>query len=144
MKRLITAVALSLLTTTAIAEELPSWLCLTEKSTGFKLEDGSWHYTKFNAEARRYLIRPAKESEKNLPGVMKNATHAVFIFGKADPRQLCRYAKGAPLLCDQFHGEFKFNADTLRFMTTHTAGWVDGDDADRHTPIIEIGRCSEI
>lgn len=124
-----------------------NWLCIVDKSTGFKLENGTWEIGNFNPD--KYLIKPADKVSSSA-----GALYQVNSFGSELPEYICPTGfedgeyKGI-LDCRGFaiRGDtFKFNLTTGHFLSTYTSGYVHtskGKIVDDN-PAIQIGKCSKL
>ena len=139
-----------LIMTFSMQSAADNWLCITDKSTGFVLENGSWDYGKF-APGDKYMIKEADDLEK-----ADDVMYQVNRFGRDTPSWLCGdfisvgYDAGM-MICDGYGtpgNTFKYNPRTGHFLATYTGGYVhdkmSGDAVSTDTPIIEIGKCSKL
>ena len=127
-----------------------NWLCITDKATGFALENGSWESVNFQP-GDKYMIKDASQTNKSIYGSVYQVNH----FGDDGPNWLCgdfgsnEDAKEL-LVCEGFAiagDTFKYNPSTGHFLATHTAGYVHTFDDGRvfgDTPHIQIGKCSKL
>jgi hypothetical protein len=127
-----------------------NWLCITDKATGFALENGSWESANFQP-GDKYMIKDASQTNKSIYG----SVYQVHAFGRDTPYWICgdfgsnEDAKEL-LVCEGFAiagDTFKYNPSTGHFLATHTAGYVHTFDDGRvfgDTPHIQIGKCSKL
>ena len=152
----------TLVASTAIAED-KSYICVPDKSTGFKFNKPSkeWETTTFNVDDDKYLVRPTKDGD--LGFLIKGTKYGVWVIGEDYAKAGCDegFSDYLWLNCDLLGGEFTMNAKTKRFMFVFKGGYMGatldtksvGDDEwelvskpdnGGDTPYIEIGKCSEI
>lgn len=148
------------------------WICVAEKSTGFKLqENGEWEPVNFDAEDK-YVIskldevtdhsRKLEEQRFGGPAIEDKwfLTQTDFVLteiGESFPTMRCRITKQkeppTPLYvhCRGLYLELWSHLDGGRYVLSHTGGyWISGPDADNawdknlyeSTPYVEIGKCS--
>ena len=127
-----------------------NWLCITDKATGFALENGSWESANFQP-GDKYMIKEASQSSKDIYG----SVYQVHEFGDDLPNWVCgdfgsnEDAKGL-LACDGYAiagSTFKYNPRTGHFLATMTNGYVQANvngGVSTDTPTIEIGKCSKL
>lgn len=154
-KGLVAAVLVWVSPSISYSEDLDSYLCKVEMSTGFKLVAGTskWQSTNFIPDGT-YLLRPT-DTEVLLSDGTKTAAYEVVAMGAKYPEFTCATgfsywyeSEGTPsdwLFCSGA-GEFKFNRMTLRFVSTYTVGWTDSsmyeEQKDGNTPSISLGSCA--
>jgi len=139
------ALSLSLMASPASAE---TWLCLTEKSTGFGYDAATknWRSVDFGTTRDRYIVAPSTK---------KDWVYEVRRFGTEKgvlPDAWCKadFAAGTFLHCTGVLAEFKFNRKTGRFLKSYLAGYwtyapgVNETQEGGDTPSIEIGTCSAV
>ena len=141
----ITTTLLILLSPVSHAED--SYLCVTEKVTGFVYDKsaGDWSITDFNAH-RRYIV-----SRSRAEGVAWQVAQV----GEVIPSTLCRhdFSSAGNLSCEGAH-QFKMNRTNRRFLHAYLMGyWSDHNSETRtadnpflfkegeNTPFVEIGTC---
>ena len=114
------------------ADDSPKWICLTERATGFAWNGQRWDQTSFDTSKMRYVISrdPAEDNAYTVKTVSRN-------YGTR-----CDGPTEYGFISCPFFGEFKFNTKTLRFLSTYTAGYLDGKENNDNTPAIEIGTCT--
>ncbi len=138
-------IAIAAVPTPAFAE---SWLCLTDKSTGFRYNAATkqWQSIDFRTGDDRYIIKPGT-SKANVYEVRKFGDDTSIL-----PEAWCNqdFQAGTFLHCKGVFGEFKFNRKTGRFLKSYLAGYwtyapgVNKTDEGGDTPSIDIGICSAI
>ncbi|WP_139044814.1 hypothetical protein [Phaeobacter sp. S60] len=157
MKRLLVPLIISASPTAAFSEGA-SYICLTELSTGFKIDASGkrWESVNFHASSR-FLVRPLRLDEYGYNSTSGVEAYGVFEFGTKYAAAQCRqgfsyYLDGKLqtsnwLYCDGFNS-FKLNSDTLRFIATYTVGFTNShpgsEQKDGDTPSISIGSCSKM
>lgn len=119
---------LAFVVSTAAAAAEPSWLCVTDKATGFSFKNDQWVITSFRANAK-YIIAMELGSFR--------AKELGTRFGAS-----CR-ENGLWIECS-FPTQLTFNKQTLRFLYIYPVGFVGGQDNNDDTPAMAIGRCSPI
>ena len=142
---LITTILLILISPVTHAED--SYLCLTEKVTGFVYDkaSGDWVSTEFNTE-RQYIVSRSQA---------EGAAWQVTQVGEVIPSSLCRsdFTRAGNLSCEGTH-KFKMNKANRRFIHAYLMGyWSDHSGETRtadnpylfkegeNTPFVEIGTC---
>lgn len=142
---LITTTLLILLSPVSHAED--SYLCVTEKVTGFVYDPsaGDWSPTDFNAD-RQYIV-----SRSRAEGVAWQVAQV----GEVIPSTLCRddFSRAGNLSCEGSH-QFKMNKANRRFLHAYLMGyWSEHSSETRstgdpylfkegeNTPFVEIGTC---
>jgi hypothetical protein len=148
MRILILCVLLVLASTVSAAE---SYLCVADKSTGFKYNKQTkrWDYSRFNVRERRWIIRaPNLDEIKQL-----NSAPAFVVIGLGEtfPESLCEkpFTDAGTLVCREIW-DFKFSKDRLRYVAVYPMGyWMDSSEGSgdlfvegKNDLAIEIGRCS--
>ena len=124
-------------------QEESRYLCLTEKSFGFRYQDGEWRHVSFKNQ--QYLIRPLRNGEYWWgEAIAETMTHGIVEIGQQKPDYFCKF-NGAILSCENSPGEFKFSRKTMRFLTTFTHGyWHEEEAGQEMTPSISRGSCTRI
>ncbi len=142
---LITTTLLIFLSPVTHAED--SYLCVTEKVTGFVYDKsaGDWSTTDFNA-GRRYIVSPSNA---------QGSTWQVAQVGEVLTTTLCTggFSATGNLSCDGAH-QFKMNRSNRRFLHAYLMRyWSDRNGQTRqtgdpflfkegeNTPFVEIGSC---
>ena len=146
--RLITLITTSLIILMSpVAHAEDSYLCVTEKVTGFVYDraSGNWSSTNFNDE-RQYIV-----SRSRAQGVAWQVAQV----GEVIPSTLCRsdFTHSGNLSCEGPH-QFKMNKANRRFLHAYLMGyWSDHSSETRamenpflfkegeNTPFVEIGTC---
>ncbi len=135
------AAVLILSVTSAAADEDAKYLCIGNKSTGFKYENGNWNSVDFKVD-KRYLVAVKKHWFKD------EVLYSITEFGKDRASFYCD--KEAPdkygyIICEEGLGSFRVNIRTLRYMDVYPVGYIDGKDNNAtDTPSIEIGTCTKL
>jgi hypothetical protein len=124
----------------AAADEQPTYLCIVDLATGFNFVSGNWKSVNFPPGAK-YIVRPARGDE------LKLSRWVVVAFGEERSMARCEEFNqyGWLVGCNGIQ-EFKFNKETLKFLTAYLIGYVrtePGKEND-NTPSIEMGKCSRI
>ena len=130
----------------AVAQSSRTWLCISDKSTGFSNETVSgWRSADFTA-GDRYIVKQGSQA---------SGAWVVQPFGEENPfaAMTCPndFTSDKILHCRGMLTEFKFNAGTGRFLRAYLGGYwtyVPGNPffgKDRgDTPQIEIGTCASL
>lgn len=130
------------LTFSVSAEDI-TYLCVSEESTGFYYEKGSWGRRYFNVSEDKYILRKIKEGEFGFKD--KENPYGVFELGGKHPTIRCFISEHSnDFICRVGFGQFFFSPESGRFIKTYTAGYWDGVDNNDNTPNITRGRCSKI
>lgn len=141
----------------AFAEVSVSYVCKVEMSTGFKIVPSTnrWESVNFIPDDT-YLVRPG-DTSLTLSDGSSASSYEVVALGSQYPEFTC--AAGFSFWYDNegtasnwLHcsgvGEFSFNRDTLRFISTYTAGWTDSKanepQKDGNTPNVSLGSCAQM
>ncbi len=123
------------------AEPGPTWLCIADKSTGFKFERGEWRIATFSTAQSKYILRqfPSSADPNKL-------IYDWVDFGeKRDFALLGCKDNDVSIICEPLGGDVRFNKKTLRFISYYFIGYIHADDSEASdTPLIEIGKCSPI
>lgn len=149
MRLITTMLALLLASSGAWAQEVSSYLCVTDMANGFKFDAGSktWQHARFTASSKYIVSRPKEKSSWSW--VLREV-------GSQDIRGFCKsdINEVGNLFCDTGGGQFKFSKGTLRFINSHAMGyWHDQNPLVENkyrskegadTPFIEIGKCSPL
>tara|TARA_Y100001934_G_C12152397_1_gene677947 strand:- start:256 stop:693 length:438 start_codon:yes stop_codon:yes gene_type:complete len=141
--KLMVAALFFYMATKVSATEDPTYLCVSEESTGFYYENKSWGRAHFNVSDEKYIIRKIKENEFGFEE--KETPYGVFTLGGQNPVYMCfidEYSND--FRCKVGVGEFYFSPESGRFIKTYTAGYWDGVNNNDNTPHIARGRCSKI
>lgn len=114
----------------AAADE--AYICMVDKSTGFKLSStGRWEEASFYPDESKYLLKK------------KGAGWEWSKFGDKFGMPCPAFNKHGLLNCDLLFGAVRVQRDTLRFIKTYTVGYIDGDQPG-NTPSIGIGKCTPL
>ena len=142
MKKIrVATLAALLVTTTALSAESGSYLCITDKATGFSFdkERKSWEEASFNIEPMRYILKPSPTKEH--PNGWEVAQ-----FGEDFPLASCPdgFNTAQVIRCENMV-LFIFDSQTGRFIYVYYIGYTrpfgkEGSD----TPTLAIGKCSKI
>jgi hypothetical protein len=132
----ITACFCVLLYSIVYAERPISYLCSTEMTTGFRLDEstGKWQVAKFKES--KYII-----SNSDASGWY------VRLLGSADAIARCQSMPEPSATTLRCSGSEEFWIDTkrLKFTAAHPHGYLEGQGVlpeGHSTPFISIGRCS--
>ncbi len=73
--------------------------------------------------------------------------YSITRFGEEFPDFYCE--KDAPnrsgyIHCEDGVGSFRINIKTMRYMKVYPIGYIDGEDNNTDTPMIEIGTCRKL
>ncbi len=111
------------------AEDLPTYLCIAEKMTGFAHGNNDWKHTRFNP-TEKFLIKGETQYD-------------VFPFGADEPTYFdCdTSAAGFTLRCSGWTGQFLLNLNNNRFVASNAWGYIYSDKADL---FLAIGKCSKL
>ena len=124
------------LTGAALAQQ---YLCVAEQAAGFSYdkEKKEWKTTTFGVRSK-YVVSKAE-----------GAKHAFEVteIGKTVPSFYCEsdFDRLGFLRCPNALGEFKFNKDNGRYLSSYLAGYYDmlsEEHEGSDTPYLEIGKCS--
>ena len=142
MKRLLNAFGATLLITFShIAYTQDAYVCITDKSSGFKFDTTTkkWDAATFRIDEEKFII---KREKNNLKYPWK-----VSPVGQPYPISTCEkdFTDAGYLFCTGFE-DFRFNKKNLRFMSAYLLGYIDGagQDEGKNTPAIKIGKCSPL
>ena len=141
-------IALALLTFATGAHSAEQYLCIADKGTGFKRDNGKWNSVVFGVADEKYILRPFKEGEKP-PWAKDTHTYGLFDFGahRSNFGDLCEPPNenyDRFFQCQGVGGEFKLDTTSGRFLTSTTIGfWLPENEPTDPIAII-IGRCSKI
>lgn len=126
------------------------WFCEANSAVGYiyGLAEGAteydWHYTPFSVD-HRYIISVEEDEEDvvNYPEVTR--------LGESEPVFECNIGVGETIICVRTLSNFTFNTDTMRYVMTYMAGFLDAQDVmiadgvltnNPNAPRIEIGECA--
>jgi hypothetical protein len=132
--------ALTMLTATAVAQP-DTFLCIADKSTGFKLQGKQWDIANFKIEDTRYLVKAVPERM----GLDGKVNYEITPFGEKYALHEC-YREGTveQIACGGLGIGFLMNFRTLRFQEMYGIGYVSGEDDGNNTPYMTIGKCSPL
>ena len=147
------------------AKEGQSFLCIPDKSVGFKFNDRTkeWDQADFRVGDDKYIVRPTTDEDASLFLFPVSKPYAVWILGEDYPDVFCNegISEFHWLKCGE-NPQFFLNTYTNRFMyiyhgsymaaTIESGGrdeegnltFVDREDTGGDTPIMEIGKCSKL
>ncbi|MBF0264022.1 MAG: hypothetical protein HQL46_02030 [Gammaproteobacteria bacterium] len=114
------------------------YMCTDENHVGHEYSEssGKWEVTQFNN--KRYIVSLYYEKYGSY-----SAT--VNFFRTKSPQYLCIYDRSKEtVICQNSHGEFKFNRNNLRFLQAYTQGYINDEQSMIGTPSISIGTCTEL
>ena len=106
------------------------FLCVADKSAGFKWDGSEWQNVRFHPDGKYVVVR-------------ENGKVVVTALGKATPEYVCE-STSLYVVCQNSSGRMTFNQATLRFAQYFTLGYTVGQDDDDLTPSITLGRCSRL
>lgn len=146
MKHLQIFVITLLLSSVVYSEELPSYLCIAEKATGFNNEDDKWEHSKYKPDGK-YVIRPYKAGEE-IMAYEKIIPEIVLTEFGAEPVYPCKFIwEGNGIMCDlSVGGELEVRLENNRYVR-HTAGGYLHPEIDLvkdFSAYIELGTCAKI
>ena len=121
-------------------KEQKTYLCITEVAggIGFNETKNSWTGRAFKG-GKKYLL---KINDKKFPFFVATVTR----FGSKTINFGCELddiSATAEQVCNSDVGQFNYNLNNLRFLTTYMVGYTDGDK-DTSTPYIAGGTCSPL
>jgi len=139
-----------------------SYLCVTEKVTGFKASE-NYEQVNFKADDK-YIFRSPVETDKMFYGMpitdITDIDDVKFVINKLGESHVLSYCeeevwhknkseKSSSLAdfydCSAGNPEFVFNTSTLRFLVFRAGGWTDEGEAHKTSNIyVGIGKCSKI
>ncbi|MEO8630794.1 MAG: hypothetical protein ABI612_22260 [Betaproteobacteria bacterium] len=129
----------------AAPEANESYVCLSEASTGFKLNEvtNSWEAVTFSTQQKYIVKRVAGSGAEELTD--RPATWHVMKVGFDLSVAQCRgdFSKAGVLSCRGLQ-DFRFSKKTLRFLTGYFFGYVADGPSHRDTPYLEIGVCDKL
>lgn len=137
-KRLAIALVCLLAMQSAYAQEDKKWICVADKGTGFRFEHGQWQMVNFNVIDHKFIV----SKKKGLDGVVKyHATRVGKTYGTpCNDNKLNEYGY---LFCRSIV-EYRINTRALRYLSVYPVGYYDGEDNNKNTPNIVIGKCSPL
>ncbi len=124
------------------------YLCVVEKTTGFKYNKASksWESVNFTA-GTKYII---SKDDTKLPVDYSRFKFTVKEMGDKHPLYWCEDDFGLDILSCTGPGDFRFNRENGRFVLAFTAGYynvgiewiIEITDENSDTPLMSIGKCS--
>ena len=117
---------------TPIANAQNSYLCISDKSTGFTFNSNSKSWTQTTFNDTKYLL-----TKSNNGWEWKD-------FGSTFGWECGAFTDAGLINCSNYSGSVLFNKTNLRFLKTYILGYVDGTDNQNNTPAIVIGKCSPL
>lgn len=128
----------------AAARDEQAYLCVAEKSTGFRFDGHAWQLANFKIDDDKYVVKPAtKKFRENSP----NARWVVIRLGDEAPMSVCGdFAENGWLTTCGGFLEFSFNHKTLKFLSAYMIGYVNAEEGkeNANTPALTIGKCSPL
>jgi hypothetical protein len=120
------------------------FICIAEKSTGFKYMNGEWADVSFKTD-EKYLLRPRSKDDTFVPD---DKDYVVVPFGSDYVLAHCKsnnLKNYGVAHCEGLGTQFKFNAERKRFLRSYVAGYFTNQkDTESDTPFLEIGECSRL
>jgi len=143
MKKIPVICLLLLCSGSVLAEkEQKNYLCIAETSGNIAFNDDTGKWEGSNSEAgNKFLLKINDKEYLSFAATVTN-------FGQKKPMFIClkgdehTYAKSQ--ICKGFYGRFVYSLETLRFLRSYLAGYIDGKDNNNNTPYIQIGTCSPL
>jgi len=148
MRAIISVLALVLclgVTTNGFAAD--SYLCVADKATGFRYykETKKWGQANFNVETQKYVFsksessfsKPDKPVFKWELTEMGQDTPWITIYNED-------FSQDGTIKGEGHNFRFIMNKKSLRYLKSHSNGYLDGIDSNDNTPYIEIGKCSQL
>lgn len=127
------------------ARSAQQFLCLGDKSTGFKWNGTEWAITKFSTKDDRFILQ---EKQKPLVWQGRTFTYEVKRFGDRQAGELLCEANETSgnlrLICGGLGSGILFDSGSMRFHELYGLGYVDGKDAPGNTPALTIGTCTRL
>lgn len=128
------------------AAAMEKYICVGDKSTGFRWDGKAWGMAKFNVSTDRYLIEEIK------PETVFSQTFNFHVkkFGSDKIEHRCERAtmgngeKWPVIVCGGLGYGLMMNTTTLRYQETYGLGYVDGTDDENNTPSMTIGTCTKL
>ncbi|MEO8631586.1 MAG: hypothetical protein ABI612_26350 [Betaproteobacteria bacterium] len=124
-----------------------TYVCLSEASTGFKLNAGTnaWEAVTFSTQ-QKYIVKRIAGMKKGAGQLTDQpATWHVMKVGFDLSVAQCRddFSTAGVLSCRGLQ-DFRFSKKTLRFLTAYFFGYVADGTSHRDTPYLEIGVCDKL
>ena len=134
--------------TLAVIDSNESYVCLSEASTGFKLNEltKTWESATFSTR-QKYIIKrltwSEKAAEEELGG--RASEWQVMKVGVDISVAKCRddFSRAGMLFC-RGSQDFRFSKKTLRFLSVYFFGYLVDGPSHRDTPFMELGVCDKI
>ena len=142
MKIILTIFLLLVCSGSVLAEKKQkTYLCIGEVAGGldYNTTKNAWEGMSFDTD-NKYLL---KTNDKQHPSKVATVTQT----GRPIPLFQCepgRLLFTGEQLCDGPFGQFAYNLESLRFLSTFMSGYIDGKIIDGLTPYIQGGTCSPL
>jgi len=143
MLRLIIILA-CLLVTQPIRAGSPSYLCTTDKATGFYFNGNVWATTDFNDPVEKFIIRKVREGDRYRAGRNEYPYGAFDLGDDSGIGDRCKLGVGI-ISCEGLV-KTHFVVSTGRFLRVYVRGylWGESDESNKDNPYISIGTCTKI
>ena len=141
-----------------------SFVCVADNAIGFSFDssNGKWQKMVFRVVNSKYVVQPLREENDSHP--TQTRKFGVWRVGESNRTITCEYAltKSFSLVCHEPGFEFTVNAVTKRFQFYYAGDYVSAtlratpvgesiiagqkvdEGGEGGTPLIEIGKCTEI
>jgi hypothetical protein len=121
------------------------YLCIADKSTGFKWNGREWASVNFDVSGVRYIVQETTEERRR---VNPQSQFTVTKMGEKDTIFTCRRGDSGGnttlrVICGGLAWGMVIDTEALRFQKHYTGGFLDGDEPD-NTPNLTIGKCSPL
>ena len=117
---------------TPIASAQNSYLCISDKNTGFTFNPTSKSWVQTNFSESKYILTKSSNGWE-----WKD-------FGSTLGWECGAFNDSGRINCSNYSGSVLFNKTNLRFLSTYILGYIDGADSQNNTPAITIGKCSPL
>lgn len=131
-----------------------AYICIAEKSTGFKYErNQGWEEMKFVTDDK-YIIRHPNNDERDYIARIYEETNLDWILSELGEKDIwpCEGDIDKGILdCKVLFEDFRFSAKYLRFINYNAGSYINFQSSDidheyrkPFTPYIQIGQCSRM
>lgn len=132
------------------------FLCVPDQATGFAFKNGGWQQSVFRVDGQRHVFTETADEDMdsariwvgNQPYLNERAIYYTKTEFGSDFKQYCTRAYveiaqdfSTLIVCRNFLGETLFDTSSMRYIRTYVFGYLQDDQRDGNTPLIEIGRC---
>ncbi|WP_153003766.1 hypothetical protein [Aureimonas ureilytica] len=138
MKRRAIAGMAALLMSYAPAAAGSGYICVIEKTVGFKLKGKTWEEAFLKGPPEIYIVQ-------RLPNGAITAKQTGFeLEGQCVERLFANGTATGSLDCQVMLTDLTINTKSMRFQTVYPIGYLDGKDTDSDTPSLAIGKCTTL